>query len=196
MSNGRKDLKDLHTVKMMLMTLAAVCGAVAVILTVFFFLSRDRADLPQAENTEQSIAVMSNGKGSAADTSQTDEDGPAEGKETVEDGQQDEKESVQLIEGDPTSPNPYERVSRLSYTNTIRYQPEDLEKLDADGLRITRAEILGRHGRIFNDQNLQDYFEGQSWYSAQFTAAEFDEGCLNEVESYNLKVLLAAEQTF
>lgn len=195
MSKGQKDLKDPHTLKMMLMTLAVVCGVVAVILTAFFLLSRNRADQSQEESTEQTAAVTADGKEAVPDASPMEGDGEAARKDEAGNNRKDEGESVHLIEGDPTSPNPYERVSRLSYTDTIRYRQEDLDMLDADGLRITRAEILGRHGRIFNDQNLQNYFEGQSWYSARFIAEEFDEGCLNEVESYNFDLLLAAEQT-
>ena len=193
MSKGKKDP---HTIKMMLMTLAAVCGTVAVILTAFFSLNRSRADQLQKESTEQDYAVLSDGRREDPGAFAKSADGTKTESGAVGNSQQTEGEGVQLIEGDPTSPNPYERVSRLSYTETIRYQQEDLAMLDADGLRITRAEILGRHGRIFNDQNLQEYFESQSWYSARYTAAEFDEGCLNEVERYNLELLLAAEKTF
>ena len=193
MSEGRKDP---HTIKMMLMTLAAVCGTVAVILTAFLFLNRNRAEQLQKESTEQGAAVLSDGGKEKPGASAKAVDGTKEAQAAAGDSQQQEGEGVQLIEGDPTSPNPYERVSRLSYTDTIQYQQEDLAMLDADGLMITRAEILGRHGRIFNDQNLQNYFEGQSWYSARYTAAEFDEGCLNEVERYNMELLLAAEKTF
>ena len=40
MSKGKKDP---HTIKMMLMTLAAVCGTVAVILTAFFFFEQKQS---------------------------------------------------------------------------------------------------------------------------------------------------------
>ncbi len=186
--------KDPRTFKMMLVTLAAVCGLVAVIIFAFHSLSGGKTGQHDQEETGQissSQAAEENGEGLADDAF-----AEVAGQETEAEASSDLGEEVMpLIQGDPTSSNPYGRVSRLAYTKTIRYRQEDIEALDADGLRITKAEILGRHGRIFNDQNIQDYFEDQSWYHARYTAQEFDENSLNEVEKYNLELLAAAEQT-
>lgn len=191
MSTGKKDPL---TFRMMLVTLVAVCGLVAVILFAFHSLSggksgqqgkEETGQLGSSQAVEDSEEELLAGSVAVAADQETEADGSSIQEET----------EVSLILGDPTSSNPYGRVPRLAYTRTLRYREEDIAALDADGLMITRAEILGRHGRIFNDQNLQDYFEDQSWYHAQYTALEFDENSLNEVEKYNLELLEAAEQT-
>ena len=64
---------------------------------------------------------------------------------------------VYLIQGNEKSSNRYEKADHLSYTTVTKYTLEDLSILDSYGLKITRNEIFARHGRMFNDQELQEY---------------------------------------
>ena len=65
---------------------------------------------------------------------------------------------VYLIQGNEKSSNRYEKADHLSYTTVTKYTLQDLSILDSYGLKITRNEIFARHGRMFNDQELQEYF--------------------------------------
>ena len=85
-------------------------------------------------------------------------------------------------------------MAHLSYTSTVKYTIEDLKLLDSSGLKITKNEIFARHGRMFNNQELQEYFERQKWYVAQIAANDFDDSCLNEVESYNVDLISSYEK--
>ena len=40
---------------------------------------------------------------------------------------------------------------------------DDVKGMNAEMLRIARNEIFARHGRKFNDKELQEYFNKQSW---------------------------------
>lgn len=113
--------------------------------------------------------------------------------EEVADSENEEVEMVYLIKGDSKGFNKYARVDRLSYTDTIRYTEEQLACLDTYGLRITRNEIYARHGRMFNDQEMQEFFTNQSWYVLQSASGDFDEDCLNEVERYNSELIRSVE---
>lgn len=66
---------------------------------------------------------------------------------------------VYLIQGNEKSSNRYEKADHLSYTTVTKYTLQDLSILDSYGLKITRNEIFARHGRMFNDQELQEYFK-------------------------------------
>lgn len=68
---------------------------------------------------------------------------------------------------------------------------ETLGELFAEDLRVLRNEIYARHGRVFRDKNLQQYFETQAWYTPD---PEFKDEMLSEVESENLKKIRAAEE--
>ena len=106
----------------------------------------------------------------------------------------DSDEKVYLIKGNAKSSNRYEKADHLSYTTVTKYTLKDLSLLDSYGLKITRNEIFARHGRMFNDQELQDYFQRQQWYVPQVAANDFDVSCLNEVERYNVGLISTYEQ--
>lgn len=101
---------------------------------------------------------------------------------------------VYLIQGNEKSSNRYEKADHLSYTTVTKYTLEDLSILDSYGLKITRNEIFARHGRVFNDQELQEYFKRQQWYVPQIAANDFDTSCLNEVEKYNVNLISVYEE--
>ena len=101
---------------------------------------------------------------------------------------------VYLIQGNEKSSNRYEKADHLSYTTVTKYTLEDLSILDSFGLKITRNELFARHGRMFNDQELQEYFKRQQWYVPQIAANDFDTSCLNEVEKYNVNLISVYEE--
>lgn len=63
----------------------------------------------------------------------------------------------------------------------------ELAEYDIDTLRVARNEIYARHGRCFNDEGLQEYFESTSWYDGTIAPEDFDESILNKYEKRNLK---------
>ena len=70
------------------------------------------------------------------------------------------------------------------------------EELTDDELRLARNEILARHGRMFKDQQLQDYFNSKSWYEPQYSPDEFDlmmEEILNQWEKANIEIIKQVE---
>lgn len=101
---------------------------------------------------------------------------------------------VYLIQGNEKSSNRYEKADHLSYTTVTKYTLQDLSILDSYGLKITRNEIFACHGRMFNDQELQEYFKRQQWYVPQIAANDFDTSCLNEVEKYNVNIISVYEE--
>lgn len=61
-------------------------------------------------------------------------------------------------------------------------------------LRIARNEIYARHGRKFNDQELQKYFNGKSWYKGTIAPDDFvDEKILSQLERDNIKLIMSFE---
>ena len=64
-------------------------------------------------------------------------------------------------------------------------------------VRIARNEIMARHGRRFNDQSLQDYFDSCSWYYGTLSPDEFDKNYdsnLNEYEKKNATTIKEYEK--
>ena len=51
-------------------------------------------------------------------------------------------------------------------------------------------EIYARHHRKFVLQEVQDYFNGKSWYSGTIEAADFDPTVLNQCENENIALMV------
>ena len=72
--------------------------------------------------------------------------------------------------------------------------PDSIKSMDDKALRLAINEIYARHGRKFNDKELQEFFNGKDWYSPKYSPDEFDKkqnSILNDVEKENIKVLTA-----
>lgn len=66
----------------------------------------------------------------------------------------------------------------------------DVKGLSSDELRLARNEIYARHGRMFDDIELQQYFYNTDWYIAYQEANQFDENKeLSKIEKYNVKFI-------
>ncbi len=73
---------------------------------------------------------------------------------------------------------------------------EELYNYDAGQLRLIRNEIFALNGRIFESQDLRDYFSQKSWYVPTYDPEEFDANMfyyLNDYEEANLNVILNYE---
>lgn len=68
----------------------------------------------------------------------------------------------------------------------------DVSGLSKEQLRIARNEIMARHGRIFDSQDLKDYFGSKSWYNGTISPSEFDANLnsrLSSVEIANIEMI-------
>ena len=65
----------------------------------------------------------------------------------------------------------------------------EVKNLTKDQLRLARNEIYARHGRRFDDVELQDYFNSKSWYSGTIAPDDFTEEMLSEIEKKNIELI-------
>ncbi|MBD2503715.1 protein kinase domain-containing protein [Anabaena azotica] len=70
----------------------------------------------------------------------------------------------------------------------------DLEGKNGYTLDIMRNTVFARHGRRFDNQDLQDYFNNQPWYNPQYSPQEFPVKLLSTLEQRNVDSI-AAYQT-
>lgn len=183
---------DKKTAGMMISAVVIVCLALIAVIFAFVMLQRrHESEISAASDTEgQTEITIKIGKAKKEEEA-AGEDGD-EAEEDAEDST-GESESVYLVKGKDTGSNPYEKADHLAYTDSVRYTWKELSWLDSYGLCITRNEIYARHGRMFNDQDIQDYFNRQDWYVAQTSSADFDESVLNDVELYNVELIHSYE---
>ncbi|MCR5222329.1 MAG: YARHG domain-containing protein [Lachnospiraceae bacterium] len=82
----------------------------------------------------------------------------------------------------------------ISDSDSRKLTDYDLSGLNAWELRIARNEIYARHGRMFKDKELQDYFDGQSWYYGTISPSQWSEKNLNQYEAYNVNLISKYEK--
>lgn len=83
-----------------------------------------------------------------------------------------------------------------SKSNSDLLADADIKGLSAQKLNYARNEIYARHGRMFDSQELQDYFNSKSWYKGIYSAGDFDanySGLLSDIERKNIEFLSSAE---
>ncbi|MGP1489151.1 MAG: YARHG domain-containing protein [Peptoanaerobacter stomatis] len=66
--------------------------------------------------------------------------------------------------------------------------------MSSEELRIARNEIFARYGRMFNDVELQNYFNKCSWYEPLIKPENFNENQLNEYEKANIQLIKQHEK--
>lgn len=69
-----------------------------------------------------------------------------------------------------------------------------MEGFTAEQCRLARNELYARHGRLFDDEELQNYFNSCSWYQGSVSAEDFDESMLSEIEMANRDLIVEYEE--
>ena len=137
--------------------------------------AREAAELSD-EGEVQTIAIDKDIVVNAGGTGSADEKSKMQDSQTTEDSQ-----TVQNTE-DYIFPN----------SSSVLLTDAEVSGISKDQLRIGRNEILARHGRRFNDQALQQYFDSKSWYNGTISQDEFDanlDSRLNDVERANIEII-------
>ncbi|MDY3947474.1 MAG: YARHG domain-containing protein [Ezakiella sp.] len=66
------------------------------------------------------------------------------------------------------------------------FDKDDLLKTEIGKLELMKNEIYARHGYVFKDKEMQNYFNNQAWYSPR---EDYKPEDLNEIEIENLKII-------
>ena len=80
-------------------------------------------------------------------------------------------------------------VEPLYYTDMKIYQKQDFDQVPPLIIHIAKNEIYARHGYIFRNGDLNNYFKGQIWYEPSVSPEDFNDNIFNEYEQANLKLL-------
>lgn len=70
----------------------------------------------------------------------------------------------------------------------------ELDGLTKEEIRLARNEIYARHGRKFDDEELQAYFEKFDWYHPMIEPEDFDESVFNYYETENRRFIVQYEK--
>ena len=80
-------------------------------------------------------------------------------------------------------------IEPLFETNKKYYTKEEFENEPMLVIHLAKNEIYARHGYIFTNEDLYNYFMGCIWYSPTYESTDFDDSIFNEYEKANLEIL-------
>ena len=130
------------------------------------------------------------------DAAEKDEQ-PADSADEKDDAPADEQDEAEEPEDSDDDPAPTSGDYMLPDSDSHVYTAQELSGMSDWELYIARNEIYARHGRCFNNDDLQSYFDGKSWYSKQISPEAFDHRAgllLNATELKNAETILSVEQ--
>ena len=81
----------------------------------------------------------------------------------------------------------------LFATNKQYYTKENFENEPKLVIHLAKNEIYARHGYIFKNEDLYNYFMGCVWHNPTCKAEDFDDSVLNEYEKANLEILASMD---
>lgn len=106
-------------------------------------------------------------------------------------------EPTEAPEVDFLSPAPIPTYgSFILLDSSSRYLTEaDLEGLTWEQLTLARNEIFARHGRLFTQPEVRDYFDAQPWYNGAIPASAFTSDMLSNIERANIDLITRMEDS-
>ncbi len=81
----------------------------------------------------------------------------------------------------------------IPYSNQRLLGDSDVAGLSLREINYAKNEIYARHGRKFDSQELQNYFNSKSWYYGTIEPENFDVSLLTDVEKKNAEFLSDVE---
>lgn len=79
-------------------------------------------------------------------------------------------------------------------SSTHKLDGYDLDHLTEQQLCVARNEILARHGWIFDDELLREYFYSKEWYKPSVPGKQFDYSVLSSTEQTNISLIQTYEK--
>lgn len=84
----------------------------------------------------------------------------------------------------------------LFFTDMKYYTADDFKNAPKLIIHLAKNEVYARHGYIFKDTELQNYFMGCLWYTPTCESSDFDDSVFNKYEKANLKLLAELDNLY
>lgn len=175
-----------------------ILGIILAILLIFFALIQSGFISISIENNEKQESVLDK----SDKPSKKEDDRKAKEKEreseerTMPTVSQNEPDTVPTVSQTETAPTTVALNNDFVLPDSsIRVlDKSELAGLSAEQCRIARNEIYAKHGRMFDDAGLQNYFNSCSWYHGTIPADRFSDTMLSDIEIQNRNLIVSYEK--
>lgn len=179
-----------------------ILGIILAILLIFFALIQSGFISISIEDNEKQESILDK----SDKPSKKEDDRKAKEKEHESESESEERTmpTVSQTEPDtvPTVPQTETAPTTVALNNdfvlpdssTRVLDKSELAGLSAEQCRIARNEIYAKHGRMFDDAGLQNYFNSCSWYHGTIPADRFSDTMLSDIEIQNRNLIVSYEK--
>ena len=192
--NPDKKPKKNKGMKIVFITISGII--LALLLILFALLQTGVISISIDDNTNQESVLDKKSKSSKREKEKERRAKEKESEEAdVTTQTQTETETIQTVQ-------PATLPSTVAINNEFILPDSSLRILDkselagfsAEQCRLARNEIYARHGRMFDDAGLQNYFNSRSWYYGTIPAKQFNDNMLSDIEIQNRNLIIAFEK--
>ncbi len=175
-----------------------ILGIILAILLIFFALIQSGFISISIENNEKQESVLDKSdKPSKKENDRKAKEKERESEErTMPTVSQNEPDTVPTVSQTETTPTTVALNNDFVLPDSsIRVlDKSELAGLTAEQCRIARNEIYAKHGRMFDDAGLQNYFNSCSWYHGTIPADRFSDTMLSDIEIQNRNLIVSYEK--
>lgn len=195
-SNKAKKTKKNKGVKIVFITIAGII--LALLLILFALVQTGIISISIDDNTNQESVLDKKSKSSKREK---EKERRAKEKES-EEGDVTTQAQTEPVSTEAQTVQPATLPSTVAINNEFILPDSSVRVLDkselagfsAEQCRLARNEIYAKHGRMFDDAGLQNYFNSRSWYHGTIPAKQFNDNMLSDIEIQNRNLIIAFEK--
>ena len=195
-SNKAKKTKKNKGVKIVFITIAGII--LALLLILFALIQTGIISISIDDNTNQESVLDKKSKSSKREK---EKERRAKEKES-EEGDVTTQAQAEPVSTEAQTVQPATMPSTVAINNEFILPDSSVRVLDkselagfsAEQCRLARNEIYAKHGRMFDDAGLQNYFNSRSWYHGTIPAKQFNDNMLSDIEIQNRNLIIAFEK--
>lgn len=179
-----------------------ILGIILAILLIFFALIQSGFISISIEDNEKQESILDK----SDKPSKKEDDRKAKEKEHESESESEERTMPTVSQTEPDTVPTVSQTETAPTTvalnndfvlpdSSIRVlDKSELAGLSAEQCRISRNEIYAKHGRMFDDAGLQNYFNSCSWYHGTIPADRFSDTMLSDIEIQNRNLIVSYEK--
>ena len=195
-SNKAKKTKKNKGVKIVFITIAGII--LALLLILFALVQTGIISISIDDSTNQESVLDKKSKSSKREK---EKERRAKEKES-EEGDVTTETQTEPVSTEAQTVQPATMPSTVAINNEFILPDSSVRVLDkselagfsAEQCRLARNEIYAKHGRMFDDARLQNYFNSRSWYHGTIPAKQFNDNMLSDIEIQNRNLIIAFEK--
>ena len=195
-SNKAKKTKKNKGVKIVFITIAGII--LALLLILFALVQTGIISISVDDSTNQESVLDKKSKSSKREK---EKERRAKEKES-EEGDVTTETQTEPVSTEAQTVQPATMPSTVAINNEFILPDSSVRVLDkselagfsAEQCRLARNEIYAKHGRMFDDARLQNYFNSRSWYHGTIPAKQFNDNMLSDIEIQNRNLIIAFEK--